>query len=263
MSQPKVLILRAPGTNCDVETEYAFSAAGAESTVIHLNRWLESPSFGDDFQILCVPGGFSFGDDIGAGAIFANTLTHQLADSLHQFVGKDKLVLGICNGFQVLVKTGLLPGGDGPTQSGPVATLGWNDSAKFEDRWVTLKAHDSNCVFLKDIDTIDLPIAHAEGKFVASSESALERMEKNQQLALRYVSKNGAEPGDNAPYPDNPNGSHRDVAGICDPTGRVFGLMPHPERYLDRTQHPNWTRDEFDGSINGGKLFENAVGYFS
>ena len=254
MPLPRILILRAPGTNCDAETAFAFERAGGRADVVHLNRWLEAPALAQDFQILCLPGGFSYGDDLGSGRIFANQLRHHLAESLAAFRDAGKLILGICNGFQILIKSGLLGSDDA---AGPGATLTWNDSGRFIDRWVNLRVAGDRCAFLRGIERMFLPIAHAEGQFVGRDDKVLDRLDRAGQLALRYAA---ASDGGDAPF--NPNGAARDVAGMCDASGRVFGLMPHPERFIDRTHHPQWTRlppfDEGDGL----QLFRNAVQYF-
>jgi phosphoribosylformylglycinamidine synthase len=254
---PRTLILRAPGANCDEETAFAFEQAGARAERVHLNRWLESPNLAADYQILCLPGGFTYGDDLGSGRIFANQLRHHLAESLAAFRDAGKLILGICNGFQILIKSGLL---DSDDAAGPGATLTWNASGRFIDRWVHLRVAGDQCVFLKGVERMYLPIAHAEGQFVGRDGATLDRLEQNGQLVLRYCE--GPAACGLAPPPFNPNGSARDVAGICDSTGRVLGLMPHPERFIDRTHHPRWTRmppfDEGDGL----QLFRNAVEYF-
>lgn len=254
MTQPRILILRAPGTNCDAETAHAFRLAGGVPEVLHLNRLLESPRLAADFQVLCIPGGFSYGDDVAAGRIFGNQIRHHLADVLNAFRESGKLILGICNGFQVLIKSGLL---DTDDALGPAASLTWNDSGKFIDRWVGLQTTGDHCVFLQGLETLTLPIAHAEGKFVVRDEASLVRFEQNSQLVLRYANVDGVA----APY--NPNGAMSDVAGMCDMTGRVFGLMPHPERFVDFTQHPQWTRRAERGEGEGLAVFRNAVRYFS
>jgi phosphoribosylformylglycinamidine synthase I len=259
---PKVLILRAPGTNCDGETAFAFEAAGAETERVHICRLLEQPSIAADYQILCLPGGFSYGDDVAAGRILANQIEHHLADVLGKFKDDGKLILGICNGFQVLIKSGLLLEAD--SQHGQTATLTWNDSGKFEDRWVELSTASEKCVFLKGIDRMYLPIAHAEGKFVARDADTLANLDRDGQLVLRYRPLDGSESnGQPVPYPDNPNGSTLNVAGLTDSTGRVFGLMPHPERFIDSTQHPRWTRESLPPEGDGLAVFKNAVGYFA
>ena len=264
MAQPNVLILRAPGTNCDEETAFAFQQAGAETELIHVNRLLEAPDLFLRFQVLCVPGGFSYGDDVGAGRILANQIQHHLAQHLIEFKAAGKLILGICNGFQVLLKSGILI--DSDQRNGPVATLTWNDSGKFEDRWVRLRVSGSKSVFFDGIESMYLPVAHAEGKFVASGEEQLKQLDVADQLVLRYrrLSEDNGTPADGAvPYPDNPNGSVANVAGICDSTGRVLGLMPHPERHIDRTHHPRWTRGEGSPNGDGMRLFANAVSFLA
>jgi phosphoribosylformylglycinamidine synthase subunit PurQ / glutaminase len=270
MPQPRVLILRAPGTNCDGETAHAFSLVGGRVDVLHINRLLEQPSLYTQYQILCIPGGFSFGDDIASGRILANLIRHHLADALGEFKAAGKLILGICNGFQVLIKSGILL--DEDRRRGPPATLAWNRSGKFEDRWVRLKAEGTKCVFLAGIDTMDLPVAHGEGRFAARSPDVLDDLDRGGQLVLRYATSklaaaSTAPIGDDVPqslvpYPENPNGAERDVAGVCDLSGRVFGLMPHPERHVDPTQHPRWTRGEAKTPGDGLRVFENAVECF-
>ena len=257
MAQPRVLILRAPGTNCDAETAFAFERAGALAERLHVNRLREQPAVIDQFQILCIPGGFSYGDDIAAGRILAAQMQHYLNDALHTFREQQKLLLGICNGFQVLLKAGvLLP----DLENRPQATLAWNDSGRFEDRWVHVRSEESNCVFLRNVRQMYLPIAHAEGKFVTRDEDILKQLDANGQLVLRYCSPHG---GTAAGFPENPNGSLADVAGVCDATGRVFGLMPHPERHLEPTNHPSWTRlEQLPSEGDGCALFRNAVHYF-
>lgn len=261
MPTPKVLVLRAPGTNCDQETGYAFEQAGATATYAHINRLLEQPQLVAEHQILCLPGGFSYGDDIAAGRILASQMQNRLADTLNEFRDAGKLVLGICNGFQILIKSGfLLPMDD----DGMQATLTWNDSGRYLARWVDVKTDNSKCVFLKDIDHMYLPIAHAEGKFVTRNESVLSSLQAENQLALTYCpspSGNGAALVSDA-EPANPNGSTADVAGICDETGRIFGLMPHPERNIDPTHHPRWTRENIGPRGDGFAIFENAVNFF-
>ena len=263
MSQPNVLILRAPGTNCDLETAFAFEKAGGKTELLHINRLLENPKLFDRFQILCLPGGFSYGDDVAAGRILGNQIQHHLAEQISRFRADGKLILGICNGFQVLMKTGVLL--DPDAEKGPAATLTYNDSGKFEDRWVRLQVHGSKSVFLAGIASMYLPVAHAEGKFVTRDAEVLAQLDADGQLVLRYLRLNGTAASDtaSAPYPDNPNGSLSDVAGICDATGRVLGLMPHPERHIDPTHHPRWTRGEAGPTGDGLKVFTNAVAYFA
>lgn len=258
MTNPNVLILRAPGTNCDQESGFAFDMAGGKSSFAHINQLVETPSMINDYQILCLPGGFSYGDDIAAGRILASKMQSRLSDVLAEFHAAGKLILGICNGFQILIKSGfLLP----PDDQGLPATLTWNDSGRFVDCWVNLKTDNDKCVFLKDVDQMYLPIAHAEGKFVPRNDAVLEQLSSNHQLALKYCLPDGHN-GDVA-YPHNPNGSTAHVAGICDETGRIFGLMPHPERHIDPMHHPRWTREGLAEKGDGFAVFQNAINYFS
>lgn len=259
MTKPRVLILRAPGTNCDQEAASAFALAGGEPTSVHVNRLLEKPALCDDFQILCLPGGFSYGDDIAAGRILGNQIRHHLAESLRRFKDAGKPILGICNGFQIMVRSGILL--DDHPEQGPAATLADNDSGKFECRWVRLAVNGSKCVFLEGIESLYLPVAHGEGKFVPRDGAVWKSLEENGQLVLRYqrLDQGAGE----VPYPENPNGARGDVAGVCDSTGRVFGLMPHPERHVDPTHHPRWTREGLKGEGDGLAVFKNAVRFFA
>ncbi len=258
MNQIKALILRAPGTNCDQETAYAFEQAGAVADDVHINQLMESPQLLSSAQILCLPGGFSYGDDIAAGRILSSQMKSRLADAIAEFRDAGKLILGICNGFQVLIKTGfLLP----PDDHGLPATLTWNDNGRFVDCWVNLKSDDTKCIFLRNVDQMYLPIAHAEGKFVSRDSTILDQLQSNHQLALKYCRPGGA--NGHVPYPYNPNGSTGHVAGVCDSTGRIFGLMPHPERHIDPTHHPRWTREPLRKKGDGLAIFENAVEFFA
>lgn len=267
MPTPRVCVLRAPGTNCDRETAFAFEKAGGAAERLHLFRLMENPDSLRDFEILCLPGGFSYGDDIGAGVVFASQLRTRLAAAIAEFLQRDTLVLGICNGFQVLLKAGLLPGGADSfrvaSDAEPDATLTWNSSGRYTDQWVTLRNCSSTNVFLKDVNLLECPIAHAEGRIVVRDELVLSEWEKQGQIALRYTTASGElSPKKLIPPPANPNGSIWNIAGLGDPTGRVLGLMPHPERYLFATQHPQWTRKQLSGDGAGLKIFENAIGYF-
>jgi phosphoribosylformylglycinamidine synthase subunit PurQ / glutaminase len=275
---PRVLILRAPGTNCDEESAHAFALAGGVPERWHVNRLLEEPQKMAEFQILCLPGGFSYGDDIAAGRILGNQIDHHLADVLQEFRDAGKLILGICNGFQILLKTQLLLPRDA---AGPQATLAANASGKFEDRWVRLKVEGNKCVFLAGIEEMELPVAHGEGRFVPRDANVLATLREAGQLVLKYapIADCGSRIADSnaqsairnpkseitssVPYPANPNGAIDDVAGICDSTGRVFGLMPHPERFVDPTQHPTWTRGPQREVGEGLRVFQNAVRYFA
>lgn len=252
----KALILRAAGTNCDVETAYAFEKAGARADRVHVNRLADGGVSLSDYHVLAVPGGFTYGDDIAAGRILGNEMRHRIGDQVRDFVESDRLVMGICNGFQVLVEMGLLPGWDA---SGGRVSLTANDSNKFEDRWVYLKIVSTATPFLTAEDVIYLPVAHGEGKFVADGEATLDTLEQSGQIIVKYVDADG----NSAAYPCNPNGSMADVAGMCSPSGRVFGLMPHPERNVEPYHHPRWTRGEKSGVADGMRFFINAVNYFS
>jgi phosphoribosylformylglycinamidine synthase I len=261
MVRPRILVLRAPGTNCDQETAHAFSLAGGEPELWHVNQLLAEPARVADYQILCLPGGFSYGDDIAAGRILGNQIQHHLAGALEDFRAAGKLILGVCNGFQILLKTNLLVA---PDQNGPIATLTLNDSGKFEARWVRLTVEPNRCVFLQGIREIEMPVAHAEGKFVVRGEKNLASMEAAGWFVMRYAAKSGdvADKTRPVPYPANPNGAMGNIAGVCDETGRVFGLMPHPERFVDPTQHPRWTREPERKIGDGLQVFQNAVRYF-
>jgi len=250
MSKVKTLILRAPGTNCDVETAFAFQQAGATTSLVHIGKLICREEQLCDYQIMVIPGGFTYGDDISAGKVLANELRLKLSEDVEKFIDKGGLILGICNGFQVLVKAGILPG---PLRTGqPVLTLMANDSGKFECRWVYLSvSKKSPCVFTKGIELMYLPVAHAEGKVVADP-AILPKLNE----VLYYTDENGnREVG----YPHNPNGSIANIAGICDASGRVFALMPHPERCIRDTQYPQWTRQKPGKYKNGFQIFLNAV----
>jgi len=266
--KPKVIVLRTAGTNCDVETAFAFELVGADSELVHINQLVSREKRLCDYHIIAVPGGFTYGDDVASGKILANELKYKLAGDLEKFVKAGKLIIGICNGFQVLVKAGLLPGKE---ISGKQieATLTTNDSARYEDRWVYLKTQNSepgtqNCVWTRGLDElIYLPAAHGEGKFVPKDDEALAGLQENGQIVLRYVDSRGKFAG----FPWNPNGSVDNIAGVCDITGRIFGLMPHPERHIFAFQHPRWTRrkvstqarKEVRGAGDGVSIFRNGV----
>ncbi|MEW6197266.1 MAG: phosphoribosylformylglycinamidine synthase subunit PurQ [Planctomycetota bacterium] len=315
MAQIKVLILRAAGTNCDLETQHAWELAGAFAERVHIGRLREQPQRVHEYQVLTLPGGFSYGDDIAAGRILARQIQRSLLDDIRAFVDAGKLVLGICNGFQVLVQTGLLPGPLAPSTTAPrpatsrpskpdsrACTITYNEPPGFQDRWVYLRATTDRCVFLERDRIYEMPIAHGEGRVLFADERFLQAVVESGQNALVYSGPNGgpsphsppsqggvgggskrpgavvspcprgrAEQGQHVdPYrppnlhgePTNPNGSQADIAGMCDATGRVLGLMPHPERFVTWTQHPCWTslppRPEGDGLA----LFRRAVAYF-
>ncbi len=255
MAEVRALVLRAAGVNCDMETRHALELAGAKADRIHVNRLIENKSLLDQYHIIVFPGGFSYGDDVAAGRILANQMVHHLAEPIRRFIEDGKLVLGICNGFQVLVKMGILPGIGALKQE--EVTITYNDSGKFEDRWVHLLPQTDRCVFIEPERQIYLPVAHGEGKVVTADEATLERLKSEGYIAYKYVGPEGEE----GPYPINPNGSVEAIAGLTDSTGRVMGLMPHPERFVRRTQHPQWTRLGEDLDPDGIKIFRNAVRY--
>jgi phosphoribosylformylglycinamidine synthase len=256
MTRPRAIVLRAPGTNCDEEAAYALERAGALAETWHINRVIESPAGLDQFQILIIPGGFSYGDDLGAGRIMATRISTILSQALRRFHERDGLLLGICNGFQVLVRAGLLPG-----CSTGRATLAANESGRFEDRWVRLLPRPGLSPFVTFSEMIELPVAHGEGRFLMSDPAALSALEKAGQIVLRYADPDSQPTQD---YPANPNGSAGAVAGVCDPTGRIFGLMPHPERCIESWHHPRWMRQN-PGVLKepeGLRIFESAVQAF-
>lgn len=250
MSKVRVLMLRAPGTNCDVETTFALEQAGASVSLVHVNELSRHGRRLADYQIMVIPGGFTYGDDIAAGKVLANELKVKLDEDIQRFIEKGGLILGICNGFQVLVKAGILPE---PSRHLPQSlTFTTNDSGKFECRWVHLGVNKKcSCVFTEGIDSMYLPVAHAEGKVIADTE-ILPQLE----IALYYTDEHG---NTEAGYPYNPNGSAGDIAGICDRSGHVFGIMPHPERHIRGTQHPQWTRQGAKEYGDGFQIFVNAV----
>jgi phosphoribosylformylglycinamidine synthase subunit PurQ / glutaminase len=250
MNEVKVLILRGPGTNCDGETAYAFQRAGAVTSLCHINQLIRRERRLSDYQVMVIPGGFVYGDDIAAGKVLANELKLKLGDEIKQFVEKGGLILGICNGFQVMAKAGILP--DINNQTAPPLTLAANDSAKFECRWVhLLVAKKSPCVFTQGIHNMYLPVAHGEGKVITDMRGLREI-----NAVLYYTDEAGSV---QAGYPHNPNGSMDNIAGVCDPTGRIFALMPHPERHVHFSQHPQWTRKKPREAGDGLAIFQNAV----
>ena len=253
-SIPRVIVLRAPGTNCDEETAAAWELAGGRAETWHVGRLLEDPHALDRFQILTIPGGFSYGDDLGAGRILATRLGHALGDALRRFHDRGGLIAGICNGFQVLVRCGLLPGGSTPCP----ATLAHNDSGRFEARWVRLLPRPGLSPFVNFTEPIELPVAHGEGKFLMADPASAQALEQAGQIVLQYADDHGRPTQE---YPANPNGSSLAAAAVCDPTGRIFGLMPHPERHVRGIDHPRWTRRS--GPVpdhgEGLQIFKSAV----
>ncbi len=260
MPSPRVLILRAPGTNCDVETAFAFEKAGAVVHSVHVQALIDESKSGSGYQIVCFPGGFSYGDDIAAGRILAQRLLVHLPHWIDEFQSADKLILGICNGFQILMRLGVFF----PGAAQVPATLALNSQARFEARWVHLATANTNCVFLRGIQSLFLPIAHAEGRFVFRDPGAKAKLAASSQLGLRYSDSSGVVSDQCLHFPVNPNGAELNVAGITDPTGRIFGLMPHPERHIDPTHHPSWTRRQQQPEFGDGmSIFTNAVQYFA
>jgi phosphoribosylformylglycinamidine synthase len=274
MKRVKAMVLTGYGLNCDNETDFSLHLAGADSRRMHINQLISNAQGTsamplEDYQILVFGGGFSWADDHGAGVLMASKMKRHLGDQLKAFVDAGNLILGICNGFQALVNLGLLPGFDGRYQDREVA-LTHNDSGNFIDSWVNLKVNtQSPNIFTRGLSHAEFPIRHGEGKFYASEET-LNRLFGNNQVALQYADDDG-NPA-NGHWPSNPNGSLSDIAGICDPTGHIFGLMPHPEAFNHFTNHPDWTRrkqilarqgesmetEEGDGIA----IFRNAVEYF-
>jgi phosphoribosylformylglycinamidine synthase I len=271
MSRPRVLILHATGTNRDREALQACERAGGRAEIVHVNQLRDGSRQLAGYQMLVLPGGFSYGDDLGAGRLWASDLRHVLRDQVTAFIEAGKPVIGICNGFQALVKSGWLPGplhveaagaraasGD----NGTYATLTRNQSNRFECRWVWLEPDPASpCVFTRGLaERIYCPVAHGEGRFVPRDRGVLGALERGRLIALRYVAPEGRlADGGGAGYPWNPNGSVADVAGICNAGGTVFGLMPHPEDHIFPQQHPRWTRGE-RGCLGLG-LFENGLRY--
>ncbi|MGA7875675.1 MAG: phosphoribosylformylglycinamidine synthase subunit PurQ [Desulfoferrobacter sp.] len=268
MSLIRALVLTGFGLNCDLETAHALEVAGAQAEHIHLNNLIAGDSRLQDFQIFVIGGGFSWGDDHGAGVIMAMRLKHRMQDDILNFVHAGGLVLGICNGFQVIVNLGLLPGFESQQLKRDVAIIG-NECGTFRDQWVHLRSNPASpCILTWGVDSIELPVRHGEGKFYAETE-VLTDLTGGEQVILHYSKADGKPAEGEFPY--NPNGSINDIAGICDPTGRIAGLMPHPEAFNHWTNHPDWTykREElrrqgkpFPEEGDGIKMFRNLVNYF-
>jgi len=273
MKKVRALVLTGYGLNCDYETDYSLKTAGADSHRVHINQIISPASLQpknslDPYQILVFGGGFSWGDDHGAGVLMAAKIRHHLGEELSRFISEGKLVLGICNGFQAMVNLGLVPAFGMKYRERTVA-LTYNDSGNFIDTWVNLRVNNlSPCIFTQGIDTIELPVRHGEGKFFAEDER-IGRLLTDNQVVLTYADRMGKQA--KGAWPANPNGSLGDIAGICDPTGRLFGLMPHPEAYNHFTNHPDWTRKKEclsrkgkvppSGEGDGIRIFRNAVDY--
>jgi phosphoribosylformylglycinamidine synthase len=262
------LILTGFGLNCDNETAHAFDRAGARSQRVHINELIHGQTPIENFQIMVFGGGFSWGDDHGAGVVQAVRMKNAIGDRMIRFIEDGNLVIGICNGFQTLVNLGLLPGLQGDYETRSVA-LTANECGNFRDQWVSLTFNpDSPCVFTRGMERAEFPVRHGEGKFYASSD-ILDRLIQNRQIVVQYAGQNGTAAG--GEFPLNPNGSLHDIAGICDSTGRVFGLMPHPEAFNHWTNHPDWPRLKEEkkrggepapsGDTPGIRMFRNAVEY--
>lgn len=260
-ARARVLVLRAPGINCDEETVYAWELAGAHAERHHVRRLIEKPGLLDAYQVLTLPGGFSYGDDIASGKILAGQLEHHLGGAIGALLDRGGLILGICNGFQVLVRMRMLPGPD----IRPAVSLTLNDSGRYEDRWVRVRAEVSNCPFLAPGETYHLPVAHAEGKVVVGrGEAGAAALASSGRIALRYVDHQG----NPAAYPGNPNGSIGNAAALVNDTGRVLGLMPHPERHILATHAPRGNgpispENDIAPGCDGLRIFRRAVDHFS
>lgn len=254
MSKPQALVLRAAGTNCERETAWTLEAAGAQSTILHINSLIKSPSRLSEFQLVVIPGGFSYGDDLGSGVVFANQLRTRLKSAIEKYIENGNLMLGICNGFQVLLKAGLLTGKD-VFEDPPRATLTWNLTGRYGDRWVDLRIVSERTPFVSGRKIVSFPVAHAEGRFVAPPE-VLDELEADNQVVFQYVDTSGRPTQE---FPFNPNGSERAIAGICSKSGQVLGLMPHPERNVRHFHHPEWTRMPKREWGDGFEIFQNAV----
>ena len=252
--KPSICILQSDGTNCDVELHYAFEKFGGKSQYVHVNELRNKEKSLKDFQILALPGGFSYGDDIASGKILAVELMSFLRDEIEQFRERGNLIIGICNGFQTLIRTGLLPFGKLGTMD---ATLATNNSGHLECRWIRLKTEKSPCVFLQgNYDIGYYSVNSGEGKFFASNET-IKTIEQSQLVVFRYVDGQGKP---TQQYPENPNGALAAIAGVTDPTGRIFGMMPHPEKFVDITQFANWRREKIT-KPHGAFIFEEMVKY--
>ena len=263
--RPPILIVTGYGLNCEAESSFAWERAGAAPQRVHLHDLLERPARLHDFAGLMFIGGFSFGDHLGSGLVMAHQVRHHLRDELQRFIADGRLVLGVCNGFQILTKLGLLPGLDGDYFSQRVALM-QNDAGHFQNFWVTVGFEPgSPCVFTKGLDRMPMPIRHGEGKLFTTDAALLDRLEREGCVACRYLDPATGRPTQE--FPHNPNGSLHAIAGLCDPTGRVFGLMPHPEAYLFPENHPHWDlqqlRGELPASGLGLRLFENAVSFLN
>ncbi|SDE37753.1 phosphoribosylformylglycinamidine synthase subunit PurQ [Desulfuromonas thiophila] len=265
--QVRTLVIAGNGTNCEREVANACLLAGAEvADIVHIARLLAGEVRLDDYHFLNFAGGFLDGDDLGSAKAGVNRLQHArvagtpetLADQIRRFVAAGKLVMGVCNGFQLMVKMGLLPALDGNIQQ-QTASLTFNDGGRFEDRWVYLRVDPASpCIFTRGLEGLYLPVRHGEGKFVVRDAAVLQAIEAQHLAVLQYSDERYQAPV--MDYPRNPNGSVAAIAGVCDPTGRLFGLMPHPEAYVHRTHHPRWTREnDLPEEGMGLWLYQNAI----
>jgi phosphoribosylformylglycinamidine synthase I len=266
LNKVKAVVLWGYGINCEMETAHACRLGGADEVqIVHFSDLLSGDQKLDDYHLLCLPGGFLDGDDLGAAKAAANRIRYarvrptgdRFSEQLDRFIQAGKLIFGICNGFQLMVKLGLLPALDGDYNRQSV-TITFNDSGRFEDRWVNLKVNpDSPCLYTRGCDHLYFPVRHGEGKFFCKDETLLERIKAENLVVLQYADPITGKPTQQ--YPWNPNGSLGATAGLCDATGRLFGLMPHPEAFLHRTNHPRWTREALPEEGQGVRLFRNAV----
>ena len=260
-------MLSGYGINCEEETAFVFEKQGGEAEVVHINDLIEGHKKFADYQILAVPGGFSYGDDTGAGKALANKVYNNLREDILEFIRRDTLTIGICNGFQVITALGLVPAVDGDYGVRQAALMN-NENARYVCRWVKLKVKSSKCVFTRGIDEIFVPVAHGEGNFYAE-QGVLDKLVKDDQVVFQYIKEDGSLA--DGEYPFNPNGAVMDIAGICDPTGRILGMMPHPERHLFTCNRPDYhylkevierAGKQIPEEGEGNQLFENAVKYF-
>jgi phosphoribosylformylglycinamidine synthase subunit PurQ / glutaminase len=268
MSKPRVLVLTGYGINCEEETAYAFEKAGAVSKIMHINEIIETPAVLNEYQVFVFPGGFSYGDDTGSGKAMANKIKNNLVDEFRSFIEKDSLMLGICNGFQVMVNLGILPALGGYLKKAEVS-LENNRTFRYECRWVDLNIAKSPSVFTKGIAKLHIPVAHGEGNFYAE-EATLNEIEKYGLVAMRYAKPDGSTASGEFPY--SPNGSVNDIAALCDKSGRLMGMMPHPERNVLFTHRDDWTyikekarreKAPIPEAGEGLAIFKNAVEYFN
>lgn len=272
--QPKVLVLTGYGINCEEETAYVFNISGAISEIVHINDLIDGSKRLSDYQIMAIPGGFSYGDDTGSGNAYANKIKNNLTEELLTFAAQDKLIIGICNGCQILANTGLAPAVDEKYGERQIALM-HNKTARYECRWIYMKNTSKKCIWTKDIDVLHAPVAHGEGNFYAEKD-ILEKLKSNDQIAFKYVKEDGAPA--NGEFPINPNGAILDIAAVCDPSGKILAIMPHPERFNCFTNEEGWElkkelliREQrlkeaeypsFPKEGAGLKVFKNAVEYF-